>query len=293
MRFASAAGIDLCYETFGDRAARPLLLIMGLGCQLVHWPAGFCEALAQHGFWVIRYDNRDVGLSTKLEHLGLPPIPRLILRRRLGLPLRVPYQLTDLADDALHLLDALDVRRAHVVGVSMGGMIAQLLTIRHPERVLSLCSWMSTTGDPRVGKPTNQARRVLLKTPPRELDALLDHALVVRRAIGSHDELFDPQRAREVAATAFKRSSYRRGFARHLAAILAAPPREPMLERVRAPTLVLHGRVDPLVDVSGGQATAAAIPGAELRLFDRVGHDIPEPLWPEFAAAIAKNTRRA
>ncbi len=293
MQFASAAGIDLCYETFGDPAGRPLLLIMGLGCQLVHWPVGFCEALAEHGFWVIRYDNRDIGLSTKLEHLGLPPIPKLILRKRMGLSLRVPYQLSDLADDARALLDALGVPRAHVVGVSMGGMIAQLLAIRHPERVLSLCSWMSTTGDPRVGRPKREALRVMLKTPPKDPDALLDHAVLVWRAIGSHGPLFDPQRVREVAATAFKRSSYRRGFARQLAAILAAPPREPMLERVRAPTLVLHGRVDPLVDVSGGEATAAAIPGAEFRLFDRVGHDIPEPLWPEFAAAIANNTQRA
>ncbi|MCB9749368.1 MAG: alpha/beta fold hydrolase [Myxococcales bacterium] len=293
MQFASAAGIDLCYETFGDRSNPPLLLIMGLGCQLVHWPEPLCQRLAEHGFWVIRFDNRDVGLSSKLDHLGVPNVPRLVLRKRLGLSLSVPYQLRDLADDAFHLLDALGIRRAHIVGVSMGGMIAQLMTLRRPERVLSLCSWMSTTGDPRVGRPSTRAMRALLQKPPRVRAALPDHAVAVFRVIGSRGALLDEQRVRETSLVAFDRSPYRLGFARQLAAALAAPPRDAALARVRAPTLVLHGRADALINSSGGVATASAIPGAELRLFDDVGHDIPRPLWPEFAAAIAGNSRRA
>ena len=292
MPHASAAGIDLCYETFGSPQDPALLLIMGLGCQLIHWDEALCEALARRGFWVIRFDNRDIGLSTKLHHHGLPPLARLMVRNRVGLPVSAPYSLEDMSDDTFHLLDALGVQRAHVVGASMGGMIAQVMALRHPERVLSLCSWMSTTGDPRVSRPTSRALRALMKTPPTDADALMDHAVDVWRVLGSKGALFNEARVRRVSRAAYLRSNYRRGFARQMAAVLAASPRNADLARVRAPTLVMHGRIDPLIPMAAAQATAAAIPGAELVLFDDTGHDIPEPLWPRFIAAIETNTRR-
>ncbi|WP_049556205.1 alpha/beta fold hydrolase [Nonomuraea sp. SBT364] len=275
---ASANGIDLAYESFGSPDGRPLLLIMGLGAQLIHWDDDLCTALADQGHHVVRFDNRDAGLSTHFHEAGVPDFRGT-----------APYLLNDMADDAAGLMDALGWPAAHVMGASMGGMIAQTLAIRHPERVLTLTSIMSTTG-PAVAPPSEAAGAVLFGAPPADREAVLEQALKTWSVIGSPGFEMDRERVQRLAGLAFDRCFDPPGTARQLAAIMASGDRAEGLAGVKVPTLVVHGEDDPLVPVEGGRATAAAVPGAELLTFPGMGHDLPRPLWPEIVAAVTRLT---
>ncbi len=274
--------IDLAYETFGSPRDTPLLLVMGLATQMIGWPDEFCRMLAERGLYVIRFDNRDVGLSTHLDDAGAPDVLAVMG----GDHSRVAYRLADMAEDTAGLLDALGLDSAHVAGASMGGMIAQTLAIRHPERVRSLTSIMSTTGDPAVGAPAEAALGVLLAPPATDRESAVQRAVDTYRVIGSPGFEFDEHGLRERAGLSFDRAYNPAGVARQLAAILAGPDRTADLARVAVPTLVVHGEQDALIDVSGGRATAAAIPGAELLVVDGMGHDLPRAVWPELVDRI-------
>jgi pimeloyl-ACP methyl ester carboxylesterase len=288
-----ANGIQLEYETFGDRGARPLLLVMGLGGQLLLWEEEFCEALAARGHFVVRYDNRDVGLSTKLDAAGVPNPLELMVKAQSGAALQVPYTLDDMADDAVALLGGLDLASAHICGASMGGMIAQTVAIRHPARVRSLVSIMSTTGNPELPQASPDAMGALLAMPPATRAEAIEQAVKTWRVIGSPGFPFDEQRIRERTALMYDRSFYPAGVARQLAAILAHGSRKAALAKLAAPTLVIHGAADPLVPLAGGRDTAEAIPGAELLVIDGMGHDLPEGAWPRIVSAIDAHTERA
>jgi pimeloyl-ACP methyl ester carboxylesterase len=285
----SANGITIEYEEFGDPSAPVLLLIMGLGQQLIAWDVDFCELLAGSGFRVIRYDNRDVGLSSKIEG---GPAPDLMAAFQ-GDTSTASYTLTEMAADAAGLLEALGVDAAHVVGVSMGGMIAQTLAILFPERVLSLCSIMSTTGDREVGQPHPEIAPLLIAPAPRTREEAMDRAEEAVRAFGSKGLPVEWERVRARSAEAWDRCHYPIGFARQLVAIVASADRTPKLRELHVPTVVVHGTDDGLVDSSGGRATAAAIPNAELVEVDGMGHDLPPAAWPIVTAAILRNIERA
>jgi pimeloyl-ACP methyl ester carboxylesterase len=286
MPTTKANGIELCWEGFGEASDPAVLLIMGYTAQMISWDEGFCEMLAGHGFRVIRFDNRDCGLSHKTQ--GPPPDLRAPAEegRFLQLAGDAAYTLRDMAADAAGLLDAIGIDAAHVVGASMGGMIAQNMAIEHPHRVLTLTSIMSSTGNPGVGHPTPEAIGALLVRPPAEREAFIEHSAKVTRI--TNGPLWDEQRARERAARAHDRSYYPQGAAFQTAAIITDGDRTKRLWGISAPTLVIHGRADSLIGVSGGEATAAAIPGAELLVFDEMGHDLPPKLWPQITGAIAK-----
>jgi len=287
---AQANGVELEYEVVGDPAARPLLLVQGLGAQLVSIEERFCAELAARGFKVIRFDNRDVGLSTRLDGAGTPDLAAIWAGDHSSLA----YTLDDMADDAAGLLDAVGVRRAHVAGISLGGMIAQLLAIRHPEKVLSLASIMSTTGDRRVGQPSAEGAGVLFTPMPAERDRYLEQAVAnARLALTGSAFPFDPDAIRRVAARGYDRAYDPGGVGRQLAAALAATDRTEALRSLRVPTLVVHGDVDRLVGVSGGEATAAAVPSARLLRIPGLGHELPPGAWPTVADAIADNASRA
>jgi pimeloyl-ACP methyl ester carboxylesterase len=284
---ARVGEIEIAYETFGDPAATPVLLVMGLATQMIGWPDDFCRGLADRGHHVIRFDNRDIGLSTHLHEAGAPDVLAL-----LGGQGGAPYALADLADDTAGLLDALDLDSAHVVGASMGGMIAQLLAIRHPARVRSLTSIMSTTGDPAVGAPADAALGVLLAPPVFDRDGAIQRVVDTYRVIGSPGFEFAEDEVRARAGLAFDRAHDPAGVARQLAAILTTHDRTQHLGEITAPTLVIHGEHDQLVNVSGGRATAAAIPGAELMVVEGMGHDLPRAVWPEIIDRITALVRR-
>jgi pimeloyl-ACP methyl ester carboxylesterase len=282
---ASANGIELEYETLGDPGDPALLLIMGLGAQLIDWPMEFCARIAESGFHVIRFDNRDIGLSTGFDELGPPDIAAAFAGT-------AGYLLADFAADTAGLLDALGVEQAHVVGASMGGMIAQQFTIDHPGRVLSLCSVMSTTGDHAVGSPTPEAMAVLTRPPAATREEALANGVANARVIGSPGYPPTDEELLSRVSIKYDRAYRPLGSGRQLAAVLASPDRTAGLRDIRVPTLVIHGDSDPLVDVSGGRATAAAIPGAELLILPGMGHDLPYVLWPQVIDAMMKNTRR-
>jgi pimeloyl-ACP methyl ester carboxylesterase len=284
-----ANGLHIHYETAGDPADPALLLVMGLGAQLIDWPSAFVDRLAGRGFHVILFDNRDAGLSSALDELGAPDMAAVAG----GDPSGAPYLLADLAADAAGLLKALGIARAHIVGASMGGMIAQQLTIDSPDLAASLCSIMSTTGDRSVGSPTQAALAVLLRPPATTQEEIVANGIETSRVIGSPAyPVPDEELAGRVLAKV--RRSYRPiGTLRQYAAILASPDRTPGLRGVTVPTLVLHGDADPLVTLSGGEATAAAVPGAVLRVFPGMAHDLPEPLWDDIIDAITANAARA
>jgi pimeloyl-ACP methyl ester carboxylesterase len=285
---ADVGRVELVYETIGDQSGEPLLLVMGLGMQLIHWDRELCEQFADRGFRVIRFDNRDAGLSTKID----APVPN-VMRLMAGLPARAPYLLGDMASDAFGLLDHLDIERAHVVGTSMGGMIGQTMAIERPERVLSLGSMLSTTGDRRVGTPKLRVWSILMRRAPHGRDAYIAYFMRVFKMIGSPAYPPDEDRLRELAGATYDRCHYPAGTARQLAAILASGSRTAGLRRLDVPAVVIHGRSDPLVPVRGGIATAKAIPGAELVMIPGMGHDMPRELWPTFVEAIARNADRA
>lgn len=265
-----------------------MLLIMGLGAQLIDWPHEFCQGLAARGYHVILFDNRDAGLSTSFDELGQPNVPAILG----GDPSTVPYLLSDMAADTAGLLKELGAERAHVVGASMGGMIAQQLTLDHPELVASLCSIMSTTGDRTVGRPTPEAAAALSRPPATTRDEVIAGATATSRVIGSPAYPASDEWLRERAAAKFDRAFNPAGTQRQYAAILASPDRTPGLRTVATPTLVVHGEADPLIDVSGGRATAAAVPGSELLVIEGMGHDLPKPLWPTLIDAITTNANR-
>ena len=287
MSRAQANGIDLEYEDFGDPSKPTLLLVMGLGAQMIVWDDRFCQQLADRGFHVIRYDNRDVGLSTKFDDAPAPDLAAALG----GDGSSAAYLLGDMADDGIGLLDALGIDNAHIVGASMGGMIVQEMAIRHPDRVLSLCSIMSTTGDRSVGQPTPEAMSALMAAPPQTRDEALDLAVQAQKVIGGTYPL-DETRVRERAGLSYDRMNYPIGMARQLVAIMASPDRTPKLQELDVPTLVIHGEVDPLVTLSGGEATAKAVPGAELLVVPGMGHDTPEQVWPQLIDAIVANTEK-
>lgn len=268
---AHANGIELEYECFGEPRHPALLLIMGLGSQMIVWPDDFCRQLADKGFRVIRYDNRDVGLSTKPAG---------------------GYTLDDMADDAAGLCDALDLPSAHVVGASMGGFIAQLLALRHPARVRSLCIIMSSTGSRAVGQAAPDILPMLMQPMPPDRIGYVEYRLAIGRRLSSPGYPFDEPRIRDLIAKSYDRDYFPLGTQRQLAAVMAAPDRTARLAEVRAPTVVLHGADDPIVHPSGGEAIARAIPGAKLHIFPGMGHDLPQALWATFAAEIAANAAR-
>jgi pimeloyl-ACP methyl ester carboxylesterase len=280
--------ITLCYETFGDPADETALLIMGLGTQMVAWQEDFCRDLAARGFHVVRFDNRDIGHSTHLQ--GPPPTVRQLLLRSRG---AAHYKLSDMAEDAAGLLRELDLSPAHVIGASMGGMIAQTLAARHPKRVRSLTSIMSNTGALTNGQPALKLYPFFLRRPTAGREQYVAHFERLFNAIGSRGLPREPEEIRELAAISYERDHDPAGPGRQLAAILASGDRTSELQRITAPTLVVHGTADPLVRPSGGRATAKAIKGAKLLSIDRMGHDMPRAIWPQLIDAIAENAARA
>jgi len=279
---ARANGIDIAYETFGSGPHPTLVLIMGLGTQMLGWNDAFCRLLADEGLHVLRFDNRDVGLSSHLHDASVPDMPAALA----GDTSSAAYRLDDMADDTVGLLDALGIHGAHLVGASMGGMIAQTVTFRHPTRVRSLTSIMSTTG-PAVGAPTAVAAGALLLAPPTNRDEAIRRAIETFRVIGSPGYPLDEEALADLAGRSYDRSHDPAGFARQFVAVLASGDRTAALRTVRVPTLVIHGRDDPLVGFDGGRATADAVPGAELLAFPGMGHDLPRPLWRPIIDAIA------
>ena len=288
-----ANAITIHYEEFGDRSSSPLLLIMGLGAQMILWREDFCEQLAARGHRVIRFDNRDVGQSSWFDQFGVPDVMAAVGAALTRQPVQSPYLLRDMAADAAGLLDALDIQRAHIVGASMGGMIAQSLAIEFPARVCSLTSIMSTTGNPNVPPAKPEAMGVLLGPPPTTREESIERAVVVFRTIGSPGFPFDEAEVRELGARSFDRGHNPAGQARQLVAILASGSRSEALRALRVPTLVIHGKDDPLVPFEGGQDTAASIPGAQLLAIEGMGHDMPRPLWPRLIDAISALTAKA
>lgn len=280
--------LELAYETFGEAGDPPVLLVMGLATQMVGWPDDFCAQLAERGHFVVRFDNRDIGLSTHLHAAGAPDVLAVLG----GDHSSVAYGLADLADDTAGLLDALGLDSAHLVGASMGGMVAQLVAIRHAQRVRSLTSIMSTTGDPAVGAPAEAAMAVLLAPPANDRAGTVQRAVDTYRVIGSPGFEFDEDGIRARAGLSFDRAYDPAGVARQLAAIVSTADRTPDLGAVDVPTLVVHGAQDQLVDVSGGRATAAAVPGAELFVVDGMGHDLPGDVWPQLLDRIGATVQR-
>ncbi|KUO54784.1 MAG: alpha/beta hydrolase [Sphingomonadales bacterium BRH_c3] len=290
----TANGITIHYDTHGDPSNPPILLVMGLGAQMTFWPTELVEALAGRGFHVIRYDNRDIGLSHKFHGEKVPGMIWHMIRKRFGFPPKVPYSLSDMAADGIGVLDALGIERAHIVGASMGGMIAQLMAIEHPQRVLSLTSIFSTTGHHKLPQADKAAIEALTKRPAsEEEEVLVEHGMMVATAIGSPGFRPDPKNLRERVTGYVRRSVYPEGLFRQMAAIIDDGDRTERLKSVNAPALVLHGEDDPLVKVECGHATAAAIPGARIKTIPGWGHDLPVELVDPIANAIAEHAQAA
>jgi pimeloyl-ACP methyl ester carboxylesterase len=287
--FCRVGEIELCYETFGDPAEPAVLLIMGLATQMLGWHEDFCEQLARRGLHVIRFDNRDIGRSTKLRDKPTPTLGQLIRRDKRA----AAYSLADMAADGIGLLDHLGIQRAHVVGASMGGMIAQETAINFPDRVLSLCSIMSNTGSVLSGQPALALYATLLRPSPTERSAAIEHAVQVFTDIGSPGFERDELELRDVIERSYDRGHDPRGPSRQLAAIVAGGNRARQLRRLRVPTVVIHGSEDRLVKRSGGRAVARAIPGARLVEIPGMAHDLPRGAWPRIIDAIADNAARA
>jgi pimeloyl-ACP methyl ester carboxylesterase len=287
-RLAPVNGIEIAYQEMGDADGEPLLLIMGLATQMLAWDEQFCAMLAERGFRVVRFDNRDIGHSTKIDAAGLPNQADILLGRRRT----APYLLRDMAADTTGLMDHLGIESAHLVGASMGGMIAQTVAIRHPERARSLVSMMSSTGNRWLGLPTWKAFGTLFARRGEGREAAIEQTVRTFRTIGSPGYPMDEQRIRELSAASYERSHSRAGIARQLHAVIASGDRTAALERLRLPATVLHGDSDPLIRPRAGRATARAIRDARLRLFEGMGHDLPPALWPEFVDEITATAHR-
>ena len=294
MPTVNANGIQIEYETFGNAVDRPLLLIIGLGGQLIHWDADICRDLAKHGYYVIRFYNRDLGLSTKFEEASVTDLMEIFGKLSQGEKIKPPYTVEDMADDAVGLLDALGIQKAHICGMSMGGMIAQTIAIRHPSRALSLTSIYSNTGHPELPQPKPEVMGLLITPPPIERKANIEHMLNVFKTIAGPGFPVDEKWTRKILAEGYDRCFYPQGEARQLVAILTQDNRVPALASVKVPTLVVHGTKDPLVPVEGGKDTAKAIPGAQLMLIEGMGHDLPHGgAWPRIIEAIVAHTQKA
>lgn len=292
---AIANGINIEYESFGDPANPTILLIMGLGMQLIAWPEPFCRDLAARGYRVIRYDNRDTGFSTKFEGQRVPGVASLMLRKLLRLPIRVPYTLRDMADDAVGLLDSLSVDRAHIVGASMGGMIAQNVAAFYPQRVSSLTSFMSTSGHRSLPGADPLVSRHLFRNRPvgTDREAVIEHNMRTIELIGSPAYPVAEEARREMASISFDRCFYPSGVARHIGAIIHDGDRRRRLRTIAAPTLVIHGREDSLVPLAGGIDCSQHIPGAQLEVIDGMGHNLPIELWPQIINLVAEHGLRS
>ena len=284
MTSQTANGIQIEYDTFGDETSPPVLLIMGLGVQMTLWDPAFCQAIADAGYYVIRFDNRDIGLSTWFDDAGTIELADL-----LGGTAVAPYSLADMAADAAGLLDALGIESAHIVGASMGGMIAQTFAIEFPEKTRTLTSIMSTTGDGAVGQPSPDALGALLGPVPTSRDEAIERSVQTSKVIGSPGYPYAEADLRAYAGADFDRSFHPAGMSRQLAAVVTQPDRTAALSTLNVPTLVVHGADDPLVDPSGGRATANAVPGAQLKIVPGMGHDIPPALYGEIVASLVEN----
>lgn len=285
------SGIDVCYESFGDPADPTVLLVMGLGCPMGWWSTEFCDRLVANGFRVVRYDNRDTGRSTHLEDVRISRTQ--LVSAFVGLRMHAPYSISDLAEDAVGLLDHLDVDRAHLVGASMGGMIVQAMAIEHPGRALSLTSIMSTTGRRTVGWQHPRLLRNLLTAAGPDRDEYVAHSTRMAEAIGSPGYPFEREMVVERARETFDRGWTASGVMRQMLAVLSQPDRTADLARVTVPTCVIHGTSDPMVHPSGGRASARAIPGSELVTIPGMAHDMPGPLLETITDAITRTARRA
>jgi pimeloyl-ACP methyl ester carboxylesterase len=288
-KMAPANGIELAYQEMGEPDGEPLVLVMGLATQMLAWDEGFCGMLVERGFRVVRFDNRDIGRSTKIDSAGVPSRIDMMSGRRAS----APYFLRDMAGDTIGLMDHLGIESAHVAGASMGGMIVQTMSIEHAERVRSMVSIMSTTGSRWTGMPSWKAMGVLLGRPPKGREAAVERAIKTFSVIGSPGYPLDEKRLRDVAGRSYDRGHSAAGVLRQLHAITASGDRTQALRGVRVPTVVIHGKSDPLVRPAGGRATARAIPGARLKMIDGMGHDLPRDLWPTFVEEIAGNAERA
>jgi pimeloyl-ACP methyl ester carboxylesterase len=295
MPLIKANGIDIFYDEFGKASDPALLLIMGLGTQMVAWPESFCRDIAARGFRVIRFDNRDIGLSQKMTGARRYNLQWAMTKAWLGLPVSSPYSLEDMAADAIGLLDALGIKRAHIVGASMGGMIAQIIAANYPDRCLSLTSIMSTSGDRKLPMPKRSAFAALggKRPDPGDREAMIEFGMKVLRAIGSPGYPTPEPELRDVVTQMTARSVNPAGFIRQLLAILANGSRVKLLKTIKTPTLVLHGEGDPLVPIEGGRDTARLIPGAKLVTIPGWGHDLPTPLLPKLADLIATHSESA
>jgi pimeloyl-ACP methyl ester carboxylesterase len=295
MPSVKANGIVLEYEAFGSGEHEPILLISGLGVQMIRWAVPFCEALAEQGYRVIRFDNRDVGLSTHFADV-VPDLAAVANAAARGEPTQAPYTLYDMADDVIGLLDALQIDRAHVVGRSMGGMIAQIVASEHPLRIRSLTSIMSSTGNPSLPQAAPEAMAVLTQRPPppsKDEEAFLAHNVRVARVIGSPGFPFDEEANRSQALAEYRRAYNPAGFGRQIAAMVATGDRRARLNAILAPTLIVHGDADRLIPLAGGKDTAANISGAELMVIEGMGHDLPPELYQTVVLAVARNAQRA
>lgn len=288
---ASVNGIEVGYETLGTPGDEPLLLVMGLGAQLIAWPRELCDALVDRGFFVIRYDNRDTGLSTKFSDVG-GDFMTAFLAAAQGEPVEAAYRLSDMAADGIALLDHLEIDSAHVVGASMGGMIAQTMAIEHPARVRTLTSIMSTTGEPEYGQPEPDAMAMLMRPAATTRAEAIDASVETSRVI-SGPEHFDEGEARRRATEAYDRCFNPAGIARQLLAIVGSGSRAEGLAQLNVPAVVIHGDVDPLVTPSGGQRTAELIPGAELLMVEGMGHDLPPAVHAQVVEAVTSLAARA
>ncbi|MHA2398577.1 MAG: alpha/beta fold hydrolase [Promethearchaeota archaeon] len=270
-----ANGIELEYETFGDSSDKALLLVNGLGSQMIDWYLGFVLNLVGRGFYVIRFDNRDVGLSSKMEE-----------------PDRAQYSLEDMADDAVGLLDALNIAKAHICGESMGGMIVQIIALRYPTRVLSLTSIMSSTGNPNIPRGDPEVGKVLMQPAPSDREGYVEYYVKLRRLLyGSFP--YDEDKNREISGRFYDRSFYPPGISRQSMAIMRSGNRKSHLSSIKVPTLIIHGTDDPVIPVEGGKDTHEAIPGSKLLIIEGMGHSFPQETWRQISAAIAENASKA
>jgi len=290
----TANGIQIEYETFGNPSDRPLLLIIGLGGQLIWWDESLCQDLVSRGHYVIRYDNRDSGLSTKFDQAGKPDVMGTFAKILSGDKSSVPYTIEDMADDGAGLLGALGISSAHICGMSMGGMIAQTIALRHPSRVKSLTSIYSQTGNPELPQPKPEVLTALLAPIPTERAAYIEYMLGFFKMITGHGYPMDEEWARRKMAVSYDRCFCPHGVGRQVIAIMAQTNRTAALASIKVPVLVIHGTDDPLVSVEGGKETATAIPGARLILIEGMGHDLPHGgAWPQIVDAIADHTRQS
>jgi pimeloyl-ACP methyl ester carboxylesterase len=293
IKYLQANGIQLAYDEFGSKDDPAVILIMGLGTQMIAWHEDFCRDLASRGYRVIRFDNRDIGLSQKMSDQKTPGLARLALAQKLGISVKVPYRLYDMALDTVGLLDALQIDAAHFVGCSMGGMICQIVAAKYPSRCLSLTSIMSNSGARNLPGPKGEVIRQMAKRANGDREARIEQAVITWQLLGSPGYQMPPDEIREMILTSIERSYYPPGYARQLAAVMTSSDRVRLLKTIKVPTQVIHGLDDPLVPVSGGVDTAERIAGAKLELIPGMGHDFPRALWPKFIELIVANAADA